>query len=124
MIASIVFATFICTLTPDNKDQCETTYLSTWAGAQTYTKDQADCKEELQALFPNDVRVNNETKQYQFGGCYRVLPGQWVGLTPKAVYLQNVDDADDSFSDYRDRLETYVFECKENDPYDCTEVAE
>lgn len=44
MIASIVFATFLCTLTPDNKDKCETAYLLTWQGVSDYRKDKEDCE--------------------------------------------------------------------------------
>lgn len=106
MIASIVFATFLCTLTPDNKDKCETAYLLTWQGVSDYRKDKEDCETELKSLFPDDIRTNEETKQYQFAGCYRVLPGEYVGLPGNTVYLQNVQDADDNFSDYADKLET------------------
>lgn len=105
MIASIVFATFLCTLDANGADKCETAYLETWQGVSSYRADKEDCEAELKALFPDDVRVNPKTQQYQFAGCYRVLPGQWVGLTPKAVYLQNVQDADDSFTDKLSKLE-------------------
>jgi hypothetical protein len=104
MIASIVFATFLCTLTPDNKDKCETAYHKSWQGGSQYSKDQADCKEQLKALFPDDVRSNPVTRQYQFAGCYRVLPGEWVGMNKNVYYLQNVDDADDSFTQYKENI--------------------
>ena len=105
MIASIVFATFLCTVSADNNDKCETGYLKTWEGVSEYHADKVDCEAELKALFPDDIRVNTHTQQYQFAGCYRVLPGQWVGMPKDAIYLQNVQDADDSFTDYRSKLE-------------------
>lgn len=105
MIASLVFATFMCVLTPDNTDTCEIAYLQTWESSQDYRKDQEDCKAEVAALFPGDgVKVNSVTGKYQFGGCYRVMPGKWVDQSPDVVYLQNVIDADDSFTDYRQKL--------------------
>lgn len=106
MIASLVFATFICTLTPDNTDKCETSYLKTWENVSQYHADKVDCEAELAALFPDDIRVNPVTKQYQFGGCYRVLPGESVGMPKEAVYMQNLQDADDSFTDYRFKLQS------------------
>lgn len=99
MIASIVFATFLCTVTPDNKDKCERDYLQTWENVSEYQADKQDCEQMLSDLFPDDVRVNTETGQYQFAGCYRVIPGEWVQQPESAVYLQNVVDADDSFID-------------------------
>jgi len=111
MIASLVFATFLCTVSPDGNDKCETAYLETWQGVSSYHADKKDCLAELKALFPGDgIRANKETQQYQFAGCYRVLPGEAVGLPKDAVYLINVDEsqpdsADDSFTDFRSKLE-------------------
>lgn len=110
MIASLVFATFLCTATTDNADKCETEYRDVWAGVSEYHADKEACKAIKKTLFPDDVRANPRTGQYQFSGCYRVLPGEWVGMPKGSVYLINADEsepdsADDSFTDSAFKLE-------------------
>ncbi len=100
MIASLVLATFICSTDVNNADKCEVSYAGTWKGVSEYHKDKETCLTVKNAMFPNDVVIDkDDNKKFTFAGCYRVLPGEWVNLTLNAVYLQNVEDADDSFID-------------------------
>lgn len=107
MIASIVLASFLCTIDSNNAEKCEVAYEEIYAAsAVEYRADAADCIVELDKRYPNDITNDpQDPNKFTFAGCYRVLPGQWVGLTPKAVYLQNIQDADDSFIDKMAKLE-------------------
>lgn len=106
MLATIVLASFLCTVDSNNADHCQVSYEGVWQNINDYHKDRDNCITVLDALFPDDV-INDpkDPNKFTFAGCYRVLPGQWVGLTPKAVYLQNLQDADDSFTDKLSKLE-------------------
>lgn len=103
MIASIVLASFLCTVQPNNADECKTSYEEFWiSSSQEYATDQAACVAMLDRRYPNDV--TNDAKDpnlFTIAGCYRVLPGSDVGAPDhsSAVYLQNVQDADDNFFD-------------------------
>lgn len=107
MLASIVLASFLCTIDSNNADKCEVAYEEVWtASGSTYARDRDDCAGLLERRYPNDITNDpQDPNKFTFAGCYRVLPGEWVGLTPKAVYLQNVYDADDSFTDRMSKLE-------------------
>lgn len=107
MIATIVLASFLCTVDSNNAEKCETAYEEVYAGTDSeYRRDAADCVTILNQRYPEEVTlVPDDRNKFLIAGCYRVLPGQWVGLSPKEVYLQNLQDADDSFKDKMQRLE-------------------
>lgn len=106
MLASIVLASFLCTIDSNNADKCEVAYEEVWVTVQDYHGSRDKCAEILEQRYPNDVTNDpQDANKFTFAGCYRVLPGSWVGLTPDAVYLQNVYDADDSFTDKMSKLE-------------------
>lgn len=107
MIASIVLASFLCTIDSNNADKCQVAYEEVWTSSPaSYVRDRDDCAALLDQRYPNDITNNPKNpNEFTFAGCYRVLPGAWVGLTPEAVYLQNVYDADDSFTDKMFKLE-------------------
>ncbi|QEQ95053.1 hypothetical protein pEaSNUABM56_00003 [Erwinia phage pEa_SNUABM_56] len=108
MIASIVLASFLCTVQPNNADDCKSSYEQYWTSTSaSYAKDQADCVAMLDRLYPDDVTNDpKDPNKFTFAGCYRVLPGSDVGAPDNAgaVYLQNVQDADDNFFESIDKI--------------------
>lgn len=101
MLSSIVLAMFICTIEPNNVDNCQVSYVSTWYGEQDYAYDSKDCIKELDTNFPDDIVTDpNDPNKFSFAGCYRVVKGGKILGKPQpegTVYLQNLQDADDSY---------------------------
>lgn len=103
MIASIVLASFLCTVQPNNAEKCETAYDQYWISTSAdYEADKADCIKRLDRAYPDDVTNDpKDANKFTFAGCYAVLPGQDAGApnNPGVAYLENIQDKDDNFFD-------------------------
>lgn len=106
MLATIVLASFLCTVDSNNAEKCEVAYEEIYAGSSMeYRRDAADCVNLLNQRYPEEVTlVPNDRNKFLIAGCYRVLPAAYIGGKPTQVYLQNIQDADDSFTDHSDKL--------------------
>lgn len=107
MLAIIVLASFLCTVDSNNAEKCEVAYEEVYAGNATeYRRDAVDCVTLLNQRYPEEVTlVPNDRNKFLIAGCYRVLPAKLVSGKAKEIYLQNIQDADDNFTDKMQRLE-------------------
>ncbi len=106
MLATIVLASFLCTVDSNKAEKCEVAYEEVYSGsALEYRRDAADCINLHNQRYPEEVTlVPDDRNKFLIAGCYRVLPGKVVGGKSTEVYLQNLQDADDSFTDHSDKL--------------------
>lgn len=110
MIASLVLASFVCATDANNLEKCDVSYPEVWQGKVVeYHADQEDCLSLLTKNYP-DLPVTLKDGTYTFSACYRVV--EQVEAPEGAVYLQNIQDADDSLLEAKK-----VLTVDENDMY-------